>query len=99
MDSTLAATLVTAIATILAAFVGYLITYWNNIRLSQRSEQLSRVNRQLAELYGPMYSLVSASSQAYKAFRMKHRVGIPYFTDNPPPTEDDLKAWRLWMTT
>jgi hypothetical protein len=99
MDLTFTATVVTAIVTILVAFVGYLITYWNNIRLSQRSEQLERVNKQLAELYGPLYSLSNTGREAYRAFRKKYRMGVHYFGDDPPPSDEDLKAWRLWMTT
>jgi hypothetical protein len=99
MDATLIATTVTAAVTILVALTGYLITYWNNIRLSQRAEQLNRINKQLGELYGPMYSIVSTGDRAWQAFRMKYRRGNPYFGDNPPPTDEDLKTWRLWMTT
>jgi hypothetical protein len=71
MDTTFLATIITVSGTLLVALAGYLITYWNNIRLSQRSEQLERVNRQLAEFYGPMYSLVSTGTQTWIAFRKK----------------------------
>ena len=100
MDSTVVAAVVTAIVTIGVAFIGYLITYWNNILLTQRAEQLNRINRQLSELYGPLYSLEHTGSQAWAAFRTKYRSNVPaFFTNNPPPTEEDLKAWRLWTTT
>jgi hypothetical protein len=99
MDSTLTAAIITGTITVGVALTGYLITYWNNILLSQRSEQLNRVNRQLSEFYGPLYSLVDAGNQAWTAFRTKYRSGISYFEDNPPPTEKDLEAWRLWVTT
>lgn len=98
MDVNLLAAIVTAAVTLSVALTGYLITYWNNIRLSQRTEQLNRVNRQLGELYGPLYSLSRTGSQVYKAFRLKYRPGVHYFGNNPPPTEEDLKAWRLWIT-
>lgn len=99
MDATLTAAIITAIVTVLVALAGYLITYWNNIRLSQRSEQLERINKQLAEFYGPLYSLVSTGTQTWAAFRTKYRPGKPFFESNPPPTEEELEAWRLWMTT
>ena len=99
MDATLTAAIITAIVTVLVALVGYLSTYWNNIRLSQRSEQLERINKQLAEFYGPLYSLVSTGTQTWIAFRTKYRSGKPYFDNYAPPTEEELKAWRLWMTT
>ncbi len=35
MDNNSVITLIAAVATIVVALLGYLITYWNNIRLSQ----------------------------------------------------------------
>lgn len=100
MDPTVIAAVVTAIVTVGVAFTGYLITYWNNILLTQRAEQLNRINRQLSELYGPLYSLVNAGNQAWTAFRTKYRSDVSaFFTNNPPLTDEDLKAWRLWTTT
>ena len=65
--------------TVFLAFIGYLITYLNNLRLSQRKERLERVNRQLGELYGPLFSLTQASDKAYLAFRNKYRSEYPSF--------------------
>jgi hypothetical protein len=97
MDTNL---VVTTIITVLLAFVGYLATYLNNLRLSQRSEKLERVNRQLSELYGPLFALTNASDTAWRAFRSVNRPGQAYyFGSGETPTEAELKAWRLWMTT
>ena len=57
------------IATIILAFIGYLVTYLNNLKLSQRTERLERINRQLGELYGPLFALTQSSDRAWKAFR------------------------------
>ena len=64
MDVTLTAAVITAIVTIFVALAGYLITYWNNILLSRRTERLNRINKQLNEFYGPLYSLVYSSSKS-----------------------------------
>jgi hypothetical protein len=45
MDVTLIAAVITAVVTILVALAGYLITYWNNILISRRTEQLNRINK------------------------------------------------------
>ncbi len=86
MDQTLLAAIVPAIITVIAVFIGYLITYLNNLRLSQYTEQLNRVNKQLGELYGPLYSIVSTGNQVWSAYMMKYEYGRPNFARNPPPT-------------
>lgn len=96
MDTNL---VVTTTVTVLLAFLGYLITYLNNLRLSQRAARLERVNRQLGELYGPLFALTHASNIAWLAFRSQYRPGRDYFGEGEPPTDEELKAWRLWMST
>ncbi|MBI5950540.1 MAG: hypothetical protein HY865_02685 [Chloroflexi bacterium] len=96
MDTSL---VVTTVITVFLAFVGYLATYLNNLRLSQRLEKLERINRQLSELYGPLFALTHASDTAWTAFKSK-RIGQGYFDGKRrTPTEEELKAWRLWMST
>jgi hypothetical protein len=91
--------MITTVVTITLAFIGYLITYLNNLRLSQRAERIQRVNRQLAELYGPLFAMSQASKIAYHAFRSANRPQQAYFDVEKPPNEKELEAWRLWMTT
>ena len=96
MDTNL---LIPALVSVTLALLGYLFTYFNNLRLSQRTERLERVNKQLGELYGPLYSIAHASDIAWRAFRSKYRPRQAYFRENPPPTDEELEAWRLWMST
>ncbi|MER6468031.1 hypothetical protein [Streptomyces collinus] len=51
------------VVTIGLAFVGYVVTYLNGLRLTQRQERLARVNRQLSDLYGPLFALTEANSR------------------------------------
>ncbi len=89
MDLTRTAAVITAIVTIFVALAGYLITYWNNILLSRRTDRLNRINKQLNEFYGPLYSLVYSSSKSWVTFRTKYRSQKrSYFSDNP------LKKWE-----
>ena len=86
--------------TVSLAFLGYIITYVNNLRLSQRAERLERVNRQLSDFYGPLFARTHASKRAWDAFRIKYRPNhVMFFDTSEPIIEDDLKAWRLWMET
>jgi hypothetical protein len=97
MDTNL---LLPALVTILLAFLGYIATYINNLRLSQRSEELARVNRQLSELYGPLFALTQASDTAWQAYTSAKGPGYEnIFAMARPPTEAELQQWRLWMTT
>jgi hypothetical protein len=83
--------IITTTLTVLLALLGYIATYLNNLQLSRRKDRLERVNQQLSELYGPMFSLTHASSIAWKWFKEAHSADVE-------PTEDHLKEWRLWMS-
>jgi hypothetical protein len=79
------------------AVTGYLATYYNNLRLARRADQLDRVSRQLSELYGPLFALDAASSRLWNEFRQRQRL----FWE-PGDSRDHLaeaEAWRLWMAT
>jgi hypothetical protein len=91
------------VVTIALAFVGYLATYFNSVRLSQRQERLSRVNRQLSDFYGPLFALTEANNRIFSAFMATTATGpdgrSPFAVGGEPPTDDDLAEWRLWVTT
>ena len=92
-------TVVPLIVTAALAFVGYLVTYRTNLRLSQRKERLDRVNKQLAEFYGPLFAMVHASSSAFEAFRDTYWSGRrQFFQQGVQPTYRDIIAWRRWVT-
>jgi hypothetical protein len=83
--------------TVILAFVGYIIAHWNNIRLENRKAQIKFITEQVQNLYGPLLSLSAASKEAWLQFRSRCRPGGAFFS-SPPPTEDDLANWRLWMS-
>jgi hypothetical protein len=88
--------------TVMLAFVGYLATYLNNLRLAQRKDRLERVERQLRDLYGPLLSVSESSTRAWQAFRSKYRPGRGFWRLNDQhdePTADEAAAWRAWMTS
>jgi hypothetical protein len=91
-------TLATLLVTVALAFAGYVVTYRNSVKLSQRKERLDRIDRQLRELYGPLVALTSASGEAWLGFRKLYRPGVPsYWRSEPAPTAQEAAAWRLWM--
>lgn len=88
----------TALVTVLLAVLGYLATYLNNVRLGQRQARLDRVNRQLSELYGPMLAILGANARAFEHFSEDYDFSYGLFRGGPP-TEEDHKQWRRWVTT
>lgn len=85
-------------AAILIALLGAALKYLNDIQLARRKDRLDRISQQLKLLYGPLYALDQAARVAWLAFRSLHRAGTSFWNAEPPPTEDDKAAWRLWMT-
>ncbi|MDO9043513.1 MAG: hypothetical protein Q7U64_14410 [Desulfocapsaceae bacterium] len=56
----------------LIAVVGWFITYFHRLAFDRRSAKLERINKQLRELYGPLYASLKASSETYVAFQRKY---------------------------
>jgi hypothetical protein len=90
-----------AIVGICAAVIGYFVKYSTDLRLAQRKDRLDRINRQLSEFYGPLLALTQSSGESWEAFRNRYRPPgeRSYWRNDPPPTREDVLAWRLWMTT
>ncbi|MFD3838300.1 hypothetical protein ACFWWC_18890, partial [Streptomyces sp. NPDC058642] len=93
--------MIAMVVTIGLAFVSYVVTYLNGLRLSQRQEHLARVNRQLSDFYGPLFALTEANNRTFGAFLERHARpgGTSPFVHEPPPTPEELTEWRLWVTT
>jgi hypothetical protein len=89
-----------ALIGVAVAVIGYFIKYRTDLQLAQRNDRLARINRQLSDFYGPLLALTESSDGAWQAFRKRYRSGGGSFWKNDPPlTEEDAIAWRLWMTT
>ncbi|MFH8611005.1 hypothetical protein ACH4D5_26370 [Streptomyces sp. NPDC018029] len=93
--------MIAAAVTVGLALLGYVAAYLNSLRLSQRQERLSRLNRQLSDLYGPLFALTESNSRTYSTFMERHARpdGISPFAHETPPTEEEVAEWRLWATT
>jgi hypothetical protein len=90
-----------ALVGVVAAVLGYFVTYATNLRLAQRNDRLERINQQLTEFYGPLLALTRSSGQSWQAFRQRYRPpgSESFWKSDPPPSKEDVAAWRLWMTT
>lgn len=85
------------ILTAVLALTGYVVKYLNDLRLAVRKDRLDRVNRQLSELYGPLFALDRAGYRLWQVFRSRY--GRDFWGADTPPTPVEAAAWRLWMTT
>jgi hypothetical protein len=92
-------TAVSLLVTVGLAATGYLVTYRSNLRLARRKDRLDRVNRQLAELYGPLFALVHASGTAFAKFSATYWPGRrAFFQPGVELSRGDLELWRRWVT-
>lgn len=83
------------VITVTLAFAGYFATYLNNLRLSKRAEQLDLINKRIKEFYGPLYVASEAGRIAYETLLAKLGKEAVFDPDFPP-TEEELKEWRIW---
>lgn len=86
------------IVTVFIAIMGYFATYLNNIRISKRNAKIERVNRQLNELYGPLYALSHISKKLFEDFTTRNNMTGP---DNiwVFANDEQREEWILWMKT
>jgi hypothetical protein len=82
--------------TVALAFIGYVVKYYSDSDLAVRKDKLERINRQLKDLYGPLYGMGSADDAVWKAFMKKYAPNKKNFFD-PPVTSYDEEVWRNWM--
>lgn len=89
--------MITTIVTIALAFLGYIVKYLNDIALVERKDKLDRINKQLGEFYGPLYSLLQSNHQAWLAFREKNQISGAVFDRKKTLVEEDLVNWRHYI--
>jgi hypothetical protein len=84
------------VVTVVVAITGYAATYLTSLRLTRRKDHLDRVNRQLSELYGPLYAQSEALNQAWERFDARYKTK---WVRSVPATAEWAATWRLWMST
>lgn len=62
---------ISIIATFIIAFLGYIITYLNNLQLARRKDELDLINKQINEFYGPLFIASEAGLIAFKSLKEK----------------------------
>ncbi len=84
----------TLLVTVCLALTGYLYTLY----LARRKDRLDRINRQLSDLYGPLYALSETGTHVWSSFRSQHRPNKGSFWKADSLVDDkDADAFRLWI--
>jgi hypothetical protein len=83
--------------TVAGATVSYLVTYSIGVHTDNRNARAKLLSDQIQFLYGPLFSLQHASTQAWLSFSSRHRPGRSFFGSEPDLSQDELASWRLWM--
>ena len=87
-------------ATIILALAGWIVAFVSKRKHDNRAAELERVNRQLRDLYGPLYVLLESGDRLWKAFWEKNHPShgqSNYFAPDVSLTEAELETWRIWM--
>lgn len=87
-------TALTLLVTVCLALTGYFYSLF----LARRKDRLDRINRQLSDLYGPLYALSKTGEHVWLSFRSRHRPhkGSFWMADSPV-SQTDADAFRLWI--
>lgn len=88
------------VLSIIIAATGWVFTYLHKWHFDNKANKLDRVNKQLRNLYCPLYALLMASHSTWEEFWKKHRPahgGSSYFGSNANVTDQEKKVWRNWM--
>lgn len=88
-------TALTLLVTVAIAVGGYAYS----LALARRKDELDRINRQLSDLYGPLFALSETGAYVWSSFRSTYRPyqGSYWNVKYGEVTETDAKAFRLWM--
>ena len=90
--------IISLICTILLAFIGYIVSYLNNLRINKRKDKLDYVNKQLNEFYGPLYVITQSSEITFKALQdVSTKRKYRYINQDSPKKKGDLSQWEIWL--
>ena len=89
---------IAVLCTIILAFIGYFISYFNTLRIDKKKARLDFINMQLNEFYGPLYVVILTSDIAFKALRYSaERKGLKHVNEDAPKSKNDLSQWEIWL--
>lgn len=91
------ALVITSAVTLTVAVLGYWTTFRNNRRLAERNDLLERINRQLADLYGPLMTLSATADISFRTFMKAHGNGNMSVLDRDGTLFVEKDEWMIWI--
>lgn len=89
--------IVSIIVTISLAFLGYMVTYWNNLENSKRQARLNLIDKRMSEFYGPLFISTQASRKAFKAMIQQLGPKSEEMLKSGKGEQELLRKWRIWL--
>ena len=95
--------ILSVIAAATIAIGGWIFTYFDRLAVDRRNAKLERLNKQLRELYGPLYAKLQANAETWAAFAQNYwpqHGGSGYFAgkgDASNLTDEEKERWVTWM--
>ena len=87
---------------ITVATLGWIFAFISKRIHDSRAAQLDRVNRQLKDLYGPLYIILEAGGRVWESFWFRHRPAHGksyYFGEDVTVTESEKETWLYPVST
>jgi hypothetical protein len=94
---TLEIPLIVAIIAGLITSIGWFVSHRNNQTSQRRKDQLDLVNKQLSDLYGPLYISCESGRAAYFSLLKKLGREGGIFNEQRPASDDEVREWFHWM--
>jgi hypothetical protein len=100
MNTTIPVPIIAALIAAFVAVAGYLINHYLDRKKDARLRQISRLEAQLRDFYGPLMALSHANHEIFHQWLRTYREGKKYFmSETDPPTDEQKNSWRIWIET
>ncbi|MFI1032221.1 hypothetical protein [Streptomyces sp. NPDC020951] len=95
MDNTITVAIIAASVSVIGWLVNHILSEQSERNKAKRQALLSHIEKQLEELYGPLFFLMHEGDSSFKDFL--ETVGRNYVFVNGEIREEDLHAWLFWV--
>ncbi|MFF7230123.1 MULTISPECIES: hypothetical protein [unclassified Streptomyces] len=95
MDNTITVAIIAASASAIGWLVNHVLSERSERNRGKRQARLSHIERQLEELYGPLFFLAHEGNSSFSDFC--ETVGREFIFPNEEISQQDLDTWLFWV--